>query len=69
MAATLKAMKRVQEIQTLREKRFYERRYGIVWILWTCRMALAKEQQRLHKKTIIARVCSWIAILNRRMSS
>ena len=29
MAATLKAMKRVQEIQTLREKRFYERRYGI----------------------------------------
>ncbi|KNB41233.1 hypothetical protein JH06_5637 [Blastocystis sp. subtype 4] len=44
MAATLKAMKRVQEIQTIREKRFYERR-----------MALAKEQQRLHKKTIIAR--------------
>jgi hypothetical protein len=33
MAATLKAMKRVQEIQTLREKRFYERRYGTVWIL------------------------------------
>ena len=27
MAATLKAMKRVSEIQTIREKRFYEKRY------------------------------------------
>ena len=44
MASTLKAMKRVQEIQQIREKRFYEKR-----------MALAKEQQRLHKKIIIAR--------------
>ena len=30
MAATLKAMKRIQEIQTIREKRFYERRYDFV---------------------------------------
>ena len=44
MAATLKAMKRVSEIQSIREKRFHEKR-----------MALAKEQQRIHQKTIIAR--------------
>ena len=55
MASTLKAMKRVQEIQQVREKRFYEKRYE----LYACiriRMALAKEQQRLQKKIIIARV-------------
>ena len=55
MASTLKAMKRVQEIQQVREKRFYEKRYE----LYKCiriRMALAKEQQRLQKKIIIARV-------------
>lgn len=55
MASTLKAMKRVQEIQQVREKRFYEKRYE----LYECiriRMALAKEQQRLQKKIIIARV-------------
>ena len=57
MAATLKAMKRIQEIQTIREKRFYERRYSPMHLRVTSRMALAKEQQRLHKKTIIARVC------------
>ena len=56
MASTLKAMKRVQEIQQVREKRFYEKRY--LFVLWFSydRMALAKEQQRLQKKIIIARV-------------
>lgn len=60
MASTLKAMKRVQEIQTIREKRFYEKRFEL-YILMIYRMALAKEQQRLHKKIIIARVliCLW----------
>ena len=39
MASTLKAMKRVQEIQQVREKRFYEKRYelnnwfNIEWLL------------------------------------
>ena len=28
MAATLKAMKRVSEIQTIREKRFYQKRFA-----------------------------------------
>ncbi|KAM7455262.1 hypothetical protein BLSTO_03982 [Blastocystis sp. subtype 1] len=44
MAKTLQAMKRVSEIQQVREKRFYEKR-----------MALAKEHQRLSKKVVIAR--------------
>ena len=30
MAATLKAMKRVSEIQTIREKRFYQKRFAIL---------------------------------------
>ena len=30
MAATLKAMKRVSEIQTIREKRFYQKRFVIL---------------------------------------
>ena len=30
MAATLKAMKRVSEIQTIREKRFYQKRCAIL---------------------------------------
>ena len=55
MAKTLQAMKRVSEIQQVREKRFYEKRW-----LWVCammgRMALAKEHQRLSKKVVIARV-------------
>ena len=55
MAKTLQAMKRVSEIQQVREKRFYEKRW-----LWFCamtsRMALAKEHQRLSKKVVIARV-------------
>lgn len=55
MAATLKAMKRVSEIQSIREKRFYEKRFACSFTLIT-RMALAKEQQRIHQKTIIARV-------------
>ena len=50
MAATLKAMKRVSEIQSIREKRFHEKRFACSFTLIT-RMALAKEQ-----KTIIARV-------------
>ena len=55
MAATLKAMKRVSEIQSIREKRFHEKRFACSFTLIT-RMALAKEQQRIHQKTIIARV-------------
>ena len=55
MAATLKAMKRVSEIQSIREKRFHEKRFAYSFTL-TTRMALAKEQQRIHQKTIIARV-------------
>lgn len=55
MASTLKAMKRVQEIQQVREKRFYEKRYLLYYLLMD-RMALAKEQQRLQKKIVIARV-------------
>lgn len=55
MAKTLQAMKRVSEIQQVREKRFYEKRWR-----WFCamtgRMALAKEHQRLSKKVVIARV-------------
>ena len=30
MAATLKAMKRVSEIQTIREKRFYQKRFALL---------------------------------------
>ena len=55
MAKTLQAMKRVSEIQQVREKRFYEKR----WVLsrrMTRSMALAKEHQRLSKKVVIARV-------------
>ena len=43
MASTLKAMKRVQEIQQVREKRFYEKRYELFECI-RIRMALAKEQ-------------------------
>lgn len=32
MASTLKAMKRVQEIQQVREKRFYEKRYTFIFV-------------------------------------
>ncbi len=55
MAKTLQAMKRVSEIQQVREKRFYEKR----WVLFSSvirSMALAKEHQRLSKKVVIARV-------------
>ena len=50
MAKTLQAMKRVSEIQQVREKRWR-------WLcVMTGRMALAKEHQRLSKKVVIARV-------------
>lgn len=55
MAKTLQAMKRVSEIQQVREKRFYEKRQWWVCAM-TSRMALAKEHQRLSKKVVIARV-------------
>ena len=55
MAKTLQAMKRVSEIQQVREKRFYEKRWCLVCAM-TGRMALAKEHQRLSKKVVIARV-------------
>lgn len=61
MASTLKAMKRVQEIQQVREKRFYEKRYELFEYI-RIRMALAKEQQRLQKKIIIARVFVCVSI-------
>ena len=60
MASTLKAMKRVQEIQQVREKRFYEKRYELFECI-RIRMALAKEQQRLQK-IIIARVFVCVSI-------
>lgn len=67
MASTLKAMKRVQEIQQVREKRFYEKRYLLYYLLMD-RMALAKEQQRLQKKIVIARVSFFISLECRMLS-
>lgn len=55
MAKTLQAMKRVSEIQQVREKRFYEKRWRRICEMID-RMALAKEHQRLSKKVVIARV-------------
>lgn len=55
MAKTLQAMKRVSEIQQVREKRFYEKR-RVLFLSVIRSMALAKEHQRLSKKVVIARV-------------